>query len=390
MHGGTPLELFGASSALVWPLLTLVWMLLPLPLGACLAYFLVSLPLRRQERVRLFVDLLEVGFKEGYRPEAVITAISKSRERSVGLRFHHLAAYLENGRRLSEALAKVPHWLPPAIVAMLRAGEEIGDLGAMLPACRVWARAGTAQVLKGFHYLMVLTLVVPFTLVIVQLVAVFVWPRFEEILRDMEVPATTSLADYVIGNPLVIALTVLLPLVVAGWAVAYVGGTRLVSWSQWTFRSLADGVLFAIPWRRKRMQRDFSATLALLLDRSVPEKKAVALAAECADNRVFRAFAVQTAEELSNGVKLTEAIRHLDDAGEFRWRLTNAAQARGGFLAALRGWHEALEAKAFQQEQAATQVFTTGLVLVNGLIVGLLVVGVFQLLIGIINAGVLW
>ena len=60
------------------------------------------------------------------------------------------------------------------------------------------------------------------------------------------------------------------------------------------------------------------------------------------------------------------------------------------FLKSLAGWHESLDAKAFQQEQAAAHGVTTGLVLWSGLFVGTVVISVFSFLISIINAGVLW
>ena len=53
-------------------------------------------------------------------------------------------------------------------------------------------------------------------------------------------------------------------------------------------------------------------------------------------------------------------------------------------------WHEALDAKAFQQEQAATQTLTSALVLYNGAVVGLIVVGLFQVLISITESAILW
>ena len=83
-------------------------------------------------------------------------------------------------------------------------------------------------------------------------------------------------------------------------------------------------------------------------------------------------------------------MRRLDDDGEFHWRLTNASRSTHGFRAALNGWIEALDAKAFQQQQAAAQVITTAIVLVNGALVGALVVGTFQALIAIVNTGVMW
>jgi hypothetical protein len=89
-------------------------------------------------------------------------------------------------------------------------------------------------------------------------------------------------------------------------------------------------------------------------------------------------------------MQLTEAVARVDDSGEFRWRLKNAVHSRAGFLAALAGWHETLDAKAFQQEQAAAHVITTAVVFVKGLFVGLIAVSIFQFLIAILNESFLW
>ena len=95
-------------------------------------------------------------------------------------------------------------------------------------------------------------------------------------------------------------------------------------------------------------------------------------------------------QALQQGETLTAAVQRMDDSGEFRWRLTNAFHGSGGFLRALAGWHEWLDAKALQQEQAAAHVFTTALVLWSGLFVGVVVVSVFMFLVSVIDAGVLW
>ena len=80
----------------------------------------------------------------------------------------------------------------------------------------------------------------------------------------------------------------------------------------------------------------------------------------------------------------------MDDSGELRWRLANALHSSRGFLRALTGWHEALDAKAFQQEQAVAQLTTTGLVLFNGVMVAGIVIAVFLALIQLLNEAVLW
>ncbi|MGC8991409.1 MAG: hypothetical protein ACP5MD_14930, partial [Verrucomicrobiia bacterium] len=82
----------------------------------------------------------------------------------------------------------------------------------------------------------------------------------------------------------------------------------------------------------------------------------------------------------------TVAVQHLDDSGEFRWRLENAAFGHGRFAEALVSWQEALSARAFQLEQTAAQVITSTLVVVNGMFVAALAVFAFSMLITILNS----
>src|SRR5208282_400854 len=102
-------------------------------------------------------------------------------------------------------------------------------------------------------------------------------------------------------------------------------------------------------------------------------------------NEICRRRAQRVIAALEKGIKLDDAVRAFDDTGEFHWRLTNATHARGGFLNALNGWHEALDAKAFQQEETATHAVTSGLVIMNGLVVALIATGMFGILMAILN-----
>ena len=138
------------------------------------------------------------------------------------------------------------------------------------------------------------------------------------------------------------------------------------------------------------MQRNFAAILATLLDAGMPEPEALRQAAASTANDRFRQRATRAIQRLSSGESLTQVVTELDAAGEFRWRLANATHAKTGFAHALRGWFESLDARAFQQEQAAAQLLTTGLVLVNGLIVGCICVGLFGWLTNLVEIGVLW
>ncbi|MCL5099460.1 MAG: type II secretion system F family protein [Candidatus Omnitrophica bacterium] len=390
------------SINLAWNWAVFVWFmagLIVFTVGFLALAYVISLPLRRHERARFFLDLLETGLKTGRGIEQTLVEISRSRDRSVGVRFHWLAAQLESGLRLGEALGKVPGLLPPQVLAMLRVGEKTGNLAGVLPACRQYLKDGMPQFIKAQNYLTILPFLgTPIVVPLVTMLSVtYVLPRLIEIMKDADfeapVPMLTGLLIRLSQGHLILAFDGVL-LGIAGLfglaVVFYLGGPRCLEWLEAGLPPLSDWIFQWVPWRRKRMQRDFCAMLGTLLDAGMPEVEAVALAAQCTANRCFVRRALAVVDELGRGVKLTEAVRHLDVAGEFRWRLTNACRGGGEFGAALKGWQEALDAQAFQEEQAFAQVFTTILVLVNGLLVGFIVIAAFQPLIALTNAALLW
>jgi len=250
-----------------------------------------------------------------------------------------------------------------------------------------------SQVRGALNYVLILAFVVsPAAIVIPAMMNVMVIPKFKEVFAGMlEGAPLPGFTQLVLGSSRFM-LFVQVGVIVATWFLlfAYVGGPRARNWSQAVLGNLPDWIRFHLPWRRKRLQRDFSAMLAVLLDAQVPEIEAVALAAEATANSIIRRRAETIRAQLARGVKLPDAIRAIDDAGELQWRLTNALHRGRGFLSALNGWHEALDSKAFQQEQAAAQITTTALVLFNGFIVACVVIGLFLPLIALINAATLW
>lgn len=353
--------------------------------------FLLSLPLRRQERARFFLDLLETGWKQGRSAENTIVAVSQSQDRAVGVRFHLLAAYLELGLPFGQALEKVPWFLPPQIKAMLKVGEEIGDPRKILPACRQLLKDGLSKTRGALNFAMILPLVLlPVAPLIFLMLLIFVYPKFLQIFSDMDVSVPALTLFFISQGQLFAWVTIAAAVLVLLAAFFYVGGPRVLAWGGGFLQPVSDRMALRIPWRYKRLQRDFSAMLAILLDAAVPEERALKLAAESTANGLFLKRAERAAEALRAGRKLPEAMRLLDDSGEFHWRLSNACHTQNRFLTALSGWLESLDAKAFQQEQAAAHVITTAVVLVNGLFVGLLVAGTFQALISVVETGVLW
>jgi type II secretory pathway component PulF len=218
-----------------------------------------------------------------------------------------------------------------------------------------------------------------------MLTTIFIIPKFRDVAAGMNITLWPE-TSFVFGNTgALIGFEIVVSLVMLGAVLLYIGGPQFARWFQFHNVPVVDWIAWQVPWKQKRLQRTFSAMLAALLDGGVPEAEAVRLAGDCTANEIGRRRARRVIAALESGAKLDDAIRAFDDAGEFHWRLTNAAQARGGFMPALRGWHEALDAKAFQQEEAAAHVVTTGVVILNGVLVALIATAMFGILIAVLK-----
>jgi len=223
----------------------------------------------------------------------------------------------------------------------------------------------------------------PIAIFLISLLSMFVMPKFKDVFAGMGV-ALWPLTQFVFAlndRFILVGFEALLFLVLLAVAAIYIGGPGLVRWFQFRSIPVVDWLTWRIPWKQKKLLCAFSAMLAVLLDGGVPEAEAVRLAGESTANEICRRRARRVIAALETGAKLEEAVRKFDDTGEFHWRLTNAAHAHGGFLDALRGWHESLDAKAFQQEETATHALTSGLVILNGVVVGLIAIGMFGMLV---------
>ena len=349
-------------------------------------YVILASHMRRAERARTFLDVLDATLKEGRPTEESLLSIAASRDLSMGVRFYILTEWLKQGLPLSEALAKSPRFLPPQVTAMLQAGRAMGNLQKVLPACRQLLKDAISQTQSAINYLVILTFVVtPGGIFVAWVLNVVVLPKFREIGFGFGVGGNNPGLLFIMEHfPMFIVIQTILLLVLWLATLAYISGPQIGSWFP-----VLQRFQYWVPWRRKRMQRDFSTMLAILIDAGVSEAEALELAANCTVNTSFYRRARRAVAQLKQGAKLTEAVETIDDSGEFAWRLANAVHG-GGFLRALAGWHESLDAKAFQEEQATAQGITTALVLWTGIFVGAIVITVFGFLVSIINTGVLW
>ena len=93
----------------------------------------LTLPMRRSERARIFLELSRAGLEPGQNGGGSIIAVSASRDRILGTRYSSLAEYLRSGKRFSEALGQMPRLLPPQVIAMLPPGNASEILPRFCP-----------------------------------------------------------------------------------------------------------------------------------------------------------------------------------------------------------------------------------------------------------------
>lgn len=364
--------------------------------GVIYAVYLVvvSLPLRRRERARFFLDLLALGLKRGLSPVELIRQTAQSRDSILGPRFQLLATCLERGLSLGQALDRVPDLLPPQMNAILKAGDAIRDVPRVLPACETLLKDDDTAFIKAQNYLAAL----PFAIIsicmlwIVPLLIGTVLTKFSEIGKDMEIPAPPLMEWIVRQHTGALAWVIL---TVAGGALIllasmlFIIGPRGLQWLESGIPQASQFITWLIPWKRDRLLRDFTGLLASFLDAGLPESAAVQLAADATHNQAMVRQAALVRQNLAKGIPLMEALGPLTKAAQLKWRLENAAHG-AGFVAALAGWGQALDAAAFAREQTWAQTVTAALILFNGLCIGAIAVAVFQFITSWINSALLW
>ena len=340
-------------------------------------------PIQRRERTRFFLYLSTQAEESGQSIEQIIISLSKGGEHPLGPQFDRVARHIEWGlMNLPEALAREPGCLPAQVVDTYKVGHETGDMSMILPVAQENHRENGESVFLGLIYHVIVLLI---AVMIVGILMVYVIPKFKAIFADMLKPGehlpdftvlVLSIADAIKHTltwaPFYIPLYILFFLLVGVWFYCEKKGWLDMFW-------------LLIPWHRKRLQRDYSRVLALLLDSGVPEEKAIELAAQSTSNRTIEKRARKVIAGLQSGMNLTEAIKLMDDSREFQWRLTNALQTDGKFVDSLNGWHQSLSARADRQHRSFATLIEATMILLLGLIIGSVMIAMFLPLIKLMD-----
>jgi len=353
------------------------------------AYVILTVPLRRCERARLFIRMLETALARGEPPARAVEVLSRSREGGAKWDCRSLLRRMERGQSLSEALRRSSEFIPSRLIETIAVGERTGRLDKVLPVCRQAMEGARSRTRAAVSYMILFLGGGSLTVTgVTGILGVFIVPKYQAMLKDLVGDEPLPAAFDVLAGPWIGWLMGAISIGLLLWLIGYsrgLGLTRVLH-----LHGLVDVLDSCLPWRRARRLCDFSSMLSILLDAGVPEDEALSLAAQSTASWTMRVRTAQALRELERGVPLPEAVGRIDSRGELRWRLANGAHGPDGFRKALAGWHAALAARADQLEQAGAHLLSTGILLLNAAVVGVICVSVFQILIGFIDRMAPW
>jgi type II secretory pathway component PulF len=265
------------------------------PIGVLLLLISGAMLARGVRRVR---DLSVLHYLEhAIRLDAPLTTLIAAAERSerggVRARLRRLRLRLEDGSPLADALSNAAPALPPRIIGLVAAGENTGRLAASLR--RILGRrdlfpAGnpTHSIFYRWYPLVLLA----FCLAVIQLLLIFILPKFEQFRRDFRLPDRPALrwADQISDNFGVILLIaagcVLLVFCGRMTSMLFTARVRpgplrgLFERTAW-FTPIVGGVV------RSRALADACHVLAEAIDAGCEPGRAIAVAAAAAPNSVM-------------------------------------------------------------------------------------------------------
>lgn len=218
-----------------------------------------------------------------------------------------IASRIEAGSRLSEAFAVFPHLFPGLVVSLISAGEETGDLDAVLRDLvryLEWREELRRKVLSATTY-PAIVLVAMFGLCI--LLTTVVLPNFLGIFEELAVDLPAGTRALIAGQNFLEAHGVLLLVVLTATIASLVALTRFewgkVRWHRLLLKTPVVGkVLLMLEMSR------FAHNLGLLYRSGIPIVRCLELIREIVQNRVLRTSVGEALDLVRRGESLTQAF----------------------------------------------------------------------------------
>ncbi|NUM56290.1 MAG: type II secretion system F family protein [Candidatus Hydrogenedentes bacterium] len=239
-----------------------------------------------------------------------------------------LHSALQSGKSLSDSLERHRGAVPPVYIAAIRAGEETGNLPAILQLCAGYTaqmvalrsrlrEAMTYPVVALVMMAMMMTYLLTYTI-----------PQFADVFRDFgaKLPALTmfwlNTSEFIRLNFGAVLASVCVVIVAVSFAARTEQGRYVGDW----LRLKVWGIGHA--FNSVSMAR-FCRSMGILLSSKAPMDTSIALASATCGNTVLEAAARDAADSVRNGMRLSQAFESTGYfSGLFCW-LLQVSEERG-------------------------------------------------------------
>jgi len=220
----------------------------------------------------------------------------------------NITSDINAGAGFSESLSRHPQVFPAIFVALVKAGEEVGNLGAVLGSLAKYLEEYEAMREKIANAVRYPIFVISFTFIIVSIIVLFIIPKFNTLFTHAgaQLPLLTRI---VVG----VATFILRHTFWGIFILLAVWGLILYLLSQFKIRFAWDYYQLNLPLFgqiiRKIVLARFCRTLSTLIAGGVVIVNSLKISNEVTKNLFFRQVFDDVRNSVTSGVSLSEAMR---------------------------------------------------------------------------------
>ena len=281
-------------------------------------------------------------------------------------------AEVNNGRALSAVLADHPKYFSPLYVALVRMGEDSGNLQEAMLRISDY-RQRQEEIFSRVRTAMAYPILMGFTgLGTILFMLTYVIPKLTKLFSSLgtSLPLPTRILMNVSGafqRPalwLSAGSVVLVLVVVSRWQ------AERVRWL-WSVASLRLPIVKGFVVKSELAR--FSRTFELLIQSGLPILRAIDSAVPVLSNRVFRRELEKASRDLTGGGSLGQSLRNAGVFPLFVSNLVSVSEESGKLDEAMREIAQFYERETDEQIKIMTSLMEPLMILVMGLIVGFIV-----------------
>jgi type II secretory pathway component PulF len=297
-----------------------------------------------------------------------------------------VAADLQAGRTLPEALERRARRIPPYYAALVAVGVRSGRLAEVLSTLTSYSRAMAELKAAVLGALLYPSIIFCAGMGLVIGCLYFIIPRFEKIFADfkMKLPWLTEFVLGLSHHP--VLYFVLPPLLFVGFLIvlrfllgASAAGRRL--WARWVYAIPVLGTLI----RASRLA-SFTDLLAILVEQDVPLPEAFRLAGAASTDPLIVARSRLVEEDLRRGQPLGETLRSRRALPDVAAWLAGVGQTQNTLAVTLRRVSELYRRQAELRAALLHSVLPPVLIIVAAvLVIGVFLLAAFMPLLGLLE-----